>query len=322
MVDIKTEKTNHGQQAGKPMPLPKQVEKNVTNYELPNALSKPGNGSDTNVNSGQGNVNGNGNITVNVNIGEAMGFTRSSGAEGHGEATQTENKSVSKESYKNPPKTDKKNPFENKKSDTPKKTGASNSRTNTGNNGQVIIAGDNNTVVIENGEKVDKAKSAEETEEQKTLKKKEDMLKASKENFSASYADGAQVAEDLIGYTTTAEKNRVIRHINALTPEKVMGFLSGYYDNDTVAGMKYGIGDILDQIDNENGWTSSERTTAFKSILSNTIEYATAMGLDQHRINDLKGKLNDIKAGKEIDTEAVDDTVKELITEGRSLSGV
>lgn len=293
-----------------------QVEEKKDKGELAKELSGKKQSENTNVN-----TNNNSNVTVvNVNLGEAMGFVRNNnGATGHGETTQTDN---TKESPKNPPKTDKKNPFGNKKTVTPKKTGTSNSRTNTGNNGQVIIAGDNNTVVIENGEKVDKAKSAEETKEQKAKKAKEDMLKASKENYSAAYADGAQAADDLIGYTTTAEKNRVIRHINALTPDKVMGFLSGYYDNDTVAGMKYGIGDILDQIDNENGWTNSERTTAFKSILSNTIEYATAMGLDQHRINDLKGKLNDLKAGKEINTESVDDTVKELITEGRSLSGV
>ena len=295
----------------------KQVKKDKDNGELAKELS----GKNTNVN-----TNNNSNVTVvNVNIGDAMGFVRNNGATGHGETTQTDN---TKESPKNPPKTDKKNPFENKKSVTPKKTVTSNSRTNTGNNGQVIIAGDNNHVVIKNGEEVDKTKSAEETKEQKAKKAKENMLRASKENYSAAYADGEQAAEDLIGATNTTEKSRVIRQINALTPEKVMGFLSGYYDNDTVAGVQYGIGSILDQIDNENDswtnaqWTNSEKTTAFKSIISNTLQYAKAMGLDQHRINMLQGNLDALKAGKEIDTESVDDTVKELITEGRSLSGV
>lgn len=292
-----------------------QVEKKKDNGELAKELS----GKNTNVN-----TNNNSNVTVvNVNIGEAMGFVRNSAATGHGEASKTNSKAITKEGTKNPKQTENKTrPKSDKKPIEKKATGASNSRTNTGNNGQVIIAGDNNHVVIENGEKVDKTKSAEETKEQKTQKTKENMLKAGKENYSAAYADGAQTAEDLIGYTTTSEKNRVIRHINALTPEKVMGFLSGYYDNDTVAGMKYGVGDILDQIDNENGWTNSERTVAFKKIISNTLQYAKAMGLDQHRINDLQGKLNDLNAGKEIDTEAIDETVKELITEGKALSGV
>lgn len=303
-----------------------QVEEKKDNGELAKELS----GKNTNVN-----TNNNSNVTVvNVNIGEAMGFVRNSGATGHGEANKTDSKPITKDATKTSPKTppktdskapskpDQKKPIENKGNGTTKKADAGNSRTNTGNNGQVIIAGDNNHVVIENGEKVDKTKSAEETKEQKAQKAKENMLKAGKENYSAAYADGAQTAEDLIGYTTTSEKNRVIRHINALTPEKVMGFLSGYYDNDTVAGMKYGVGDILDQIDNENGWTNSERTVAFKKIISNTLQYAKAMGLDQHRINDLQGKLNDLNAGKEIDTEAVDETVKELITEGKALSGV
>lgn len=149
------------------------------------------------------------------------------------------------------------------------------------------------------------------------------MIKMSKEEYTAAFAEGEQVAKDLIGYTNTAEKQNAIRHIMKQSPAKIMGFISGFNENDTVMGIKYGQGGLLDQIDNENGWTKSEKQEVFDKIIDTTLQWAKALGFEQDsNYQGLSSMLKQVKNGKQIDTERADMLINELVSRGKAKSGI
>lgn len=148
-------------------------------------------------------------------------------------------------------------------------------------------------------------------------KKKEDTIRANKENYQVAYDDGAQVAKDLIGYTTQAEKTRAIRNIMKQNENTIIGFMQGYYSEDSVLGVPYGIGELLDQVDNEYGWTSAEKQRVFAKVMESTLKYAENTGnTENSNYKELAKLLEDLKSGKEIDTETADAYIKELISAG------
>ena len=150
---------------------------------------------------------------------------------------------------------------------------------------------------------------------------KEDTVRANKENYQVAYDEGAQVAEDLIGYTTTTEKARAIRNIMKQNENTIIGFMQGYYSEDNVnvfgIDVPYGIGELLDQVDNENGWTVSEKTRVFTKVMEATLKYAENTGnVENSNYKELAKLLNDANSGKKINTETADSYIKELIMSG------
>ena len=122
--------------------------------------------------------------------------------------------------------------------------------------------------------------SAEDTkpEDKSKAKKKEDTIKANKENYQVAHDEGKQVAKDLIGYTTQAEKARAIRNIMKQNENTIIGFMQGYYSEDSLIGIPFGIGELLDQVDNEYGWTASEKTRVFAKVIESTLKFAENTG--------------------------------------------
>lgn len=202
----------------------------------------------------------------------------------------------------------------------------------------VIVSGDNNNISIATGaagavgaagtEAATAVGHAENNGEEKPI------LDASRKNYTAAFAEGRQVAKDLIGYTTTEEKQNAVRYIMKQSPATIMGFISGFNENDTVMGIKYGKGGLIDQIDNEYGWTQAEKQETFKKIISTTLDWAKQAGFE----NDLNYESLSIVLGnlklldefgtdsspliKEIDTEQADMLIKELVTKGMAKAGI
>lgn len=187
----------------------------------------------------------------------------------------------------------------------------------------IIVTGDNNQIIIDGAKKVGEIGAVE---AEKAIDKAKDkqaeadnMLKESKENYTEAFAQGRQVAKDLIGYTTTEEKANAIRHIMKQSPATIMGFISGFNENDTVMGIKYGKGGLLDQIDNEYGWTESEKREVFTKIMSTTLSWAKSMGFenDPNYIR-LESDLEKYNKYEKIDTEKADMFMKELVSRGKA----
>ena len=202
----------------------------------------------------------------------------------------------------------------------------------------VIVSGDNNNISIAAGaagavgaagtEAATAVGHAENNGEEKPI------LDASRKNYTAAFAEGRQVAKDLIGYTTTEEKQNAVRYIMKQSPATIMGVISGFNENDTVMGIKYGKGGLIDQIDNEYGWTQAEKQETFKKIISTTLDWAKQAGFE----NDLNYESLSIVLGnlklldefgtdsspliKEIDTEQADMLIKELVTKGMAKAGI
>ena len=150
---------------------------------------------------------------------------------------------------------------------------------------------------------------------------KEDTVRANKENYQVAYDEGAQVAEDLIGRTTQTEKARAIRNIMKQNENTIIGFMQGYYSEDNVnvygIDVPYGIGELLDQVDNEYGWTVSEKTRVFTKVMEATLKYAENTGnVENSNYKELAKLLNDANSGKKINTETADAYIKELIMSG------
>ena len=191
-----------------------------------------------------------------------------------------------------------------------------------GNKG-IVINGDNNTIITDEKAKSPEAPSVEEQQETTSVpsqeQKKQEIINKNKENYTAAFADGKQVAKDLIGYTKTEEKENAIRLLMKQSKETIIGFISGFNQNDTTLGIKYGKGGLIDQIDNEYGWTKSEKKVVFKKIISTVLAYANAAGYrNESNYKSLLTILNDVKADKEIDTERADYLIKELISQGKA----
>ncbi len=160
-------------------------------------------------------------------------------------------------------------------------------------------------------------------EDKSKAKRKEDTIRANKENYQVAYAEGEQVADDLIGPTTQKEKTRAIRNIMKQNENTIIGFMQGFYSNDTVVGIPYGIGDLLDLIDNEGAilfdakWSDSEKSRAFIKVMISTLKYAKNTGdTENSNYKELVKLLNDVKSGKKINTETADTYIKELIMSG------
>lgn len=85
---------------------------------------------------------------------------------------------------------------------------------------------------------------------------------------------GHDVAEDLVGYTNDAEKERVITNIkHNVDTNNIEEFLNSYNENK-------GFGDnILKQINTEYGWTNSEKFQAQKKILQSLMTKAESKGI-------------------------------------------
>ena len=85
---------------------------------------------------------------------------------------------------------------------------------------------------------------------------------------------GAQVARDLVGYTTDSEKARVIKNISKnLDSTNIQKFLNSYNENK-------GLGDsIMKQINTEYGWTNKEKLDSQKQILNSLLEKANDEGI-------------------------------------------
>lgn len=85
---------------------------------------------------------------------------------------------------------------------------------------------------------------------------------------------GKQVADDLVGYTNDAEKERIINNVsNNIDSTNIVDFLQSYKDNK-------GLGDnIIRQINTEYGWTNQEKVEAQKQILSSLLEKANEAGV-------------------------------------------
>ncbi len=91
---------------------------------------------------------------------------------------------------------------------------------------------------------------------------------------------------------------------------------------------------MIDQIDNEYGWTQAEKQETFKKIISTTLDWAKQAGFE----NDLNYESLSLVLGnlklldefgtdsspliKEIDTEQADMLIKELVTKGMAKAGI
>lgn len=194
-------------------------------------------------------------------------------------------------------------------------------------NSGIIVDGDNNQVSITNnyGTMPSGAKATSEAAKSSSVAvkspnvKKEEILKESKFNYNEAFADGEQVADDLIGYTSTKEKNNAIRNVMKQSEATIMGFISGFNNNDTVLDIPYGKGGLLDQIDNENGWTDSEKLECFKRIVNTTLSWAEKAGYNKDgNFSQLKQIAKDLAAGNKIDTERADLLITELVSRGKA----
>jgi len=228
-----------------------------------------------------------------------------------------------------PPKTDTpkkpapKNPPKTKPGKTqvpqPKITNKGN---NNADNGSVVVTGDNNHIFLGATAAGKAAAEAGATEAAKAAEEKK-MIDKSKQNYTAAFAEGRQVAKDLIGYTTTQEKQNAIRYIMKQSPETIMGFISGFNENDTVLGISYGQGGLLDQVDNEYGWTESEKKEVFTKVISTTLNWAKALGFENDpNYKSLESILKQLNEKGQIDTERADLLIKELVTKGMARAGV
>ena len=191
----------------------------------------------------------------------------------------------------------------------------------------VIVSGDNNNISIATG--AAGAVGAAGTEAATAVGhaenngEEEPILDASRKNYTAAFAEGRQVAKDLIGYTTTEEKQNAVRYIMKQSPATIMGFISGFNENDTVMGIKYGKGGLIDQIDNEYGWTQSEKQETFKKIISTTLDWAKQAGFENDlNYESLQSILTQLNGSDKIDTERTDLLIKELVTKGMAKAGI
>lgn len=214
----------------------------------------------------------------------------------------------------------------------PQRKEAAKTQNNNFNNSGVNNSFNNNsgTIMIDNSihfgavEKTDSAKTAPAPSDEETKpsdkskeQKKEDTIRANKENYQVAYDEGAQTAKDLIGYTTLREKTRAIRTIMKQSENTIIGFMKGYYSEDDVWGISYGIGELLDQVDNENGWTDAEKRRVFTKVMESTLKYAENTGnTENSNYKELSKLLKDVKAGREINTETADEYIKQLISDG------
>lgn len=256
---------------------------------------------------------------------------------------QTEEKPVKSDENKTnetneaPSSTDKK-PEQNKKPCEPKAAPKRKEEkppvtNNTTNNSGVNNSFNNNsgTIIIDNSVHFGDIKKSQSTspkdkvneQEQAKKAKKEETIRKNKENYNAAFAEGESVADDLIGPTSQKEKTRAIRNIMKQNENTIVGFMEGFYDNDTVMGVPYGVGDLLDLIDNEGAvlfdakWTDSERQRAFAHIMTAVLKFANNTGnTENSNYKELNKLLNDVKSGKVIYTETADQYIKELIKAG------
>lgn len=219
---------------------------------------------------------------------------------------------------KNPPKADPDKPQESSTTNT-------NNEHNNANNGSVVVRGDNNNIYLGAAGiagavapgKADKAAGAAGSANDET------MINKSKQNYTAAFAEGKQVAKDLIGYTTTEEKQNAIRYIMKQSPDTIMGFINGFNENDSVLGVPYGKGGLLDQVDNEYGWTNSEKNEVFTKVISTTLNWAKAVGFENDpNYKSLESILKQLSTKGQIDTERADLLIKELITKGMAKAGI
>lgn len=222
---------------------------------------------------------------------------------------------------KNPPKA---------KAGKPQKSSTENINkgNNHADNGSVVVSGDNNDIfpgAVKAGAvvpgKADKSTGADDSAN--TAKNDETMINKSKQNYTAAFAEGKQVAKDLIGYTTTEEKQNAIRYIMKQSPDTIMGFINGFNENDSVLGVPYGKGGLLDQVDNEYGWTNSEKNEVFTKVISTTLNWAKAVGFgNDPNYQSLESILKQLSTKGQIDTERADLLIKELITKGMAKAGI
>lgn len=97
---------------------------------------------------------------------------------------------------------------------------------------------------------------------------------------SKARAMGQSVADDLVGYTSTAEKKEVLNIINnSLNENNIADFLNGYKNNK-------GLGDdLMKQINTEYGWSNKEKLDAQKNIVENIIKKAESEGVSIPKSN-------------------------------------
>lgn len=193
------------------------------------------------------------------------------------------------------------------------------SRISVDDNSGVVVKGDNNTVTVTINA-ADKTEAPEEAaagvDNAEVNKKK--MLEESTLNYQKAFAEGEQVAKDLIGRTNDKQKANAIRLMMKQSEATIMGFISGFNDNDTVMGIKYGKGGLLDQVDNEYGWTESEKNATFSKIISTVLSWAEKAGYkDNPHSRELRILMRDVKNFQKIDTEKADKHIKELISLGK-----
>ncbi len=209
----------------------------------------------------------------------------------------------------------------------PDKSGKEGNNIQIGNKDNIIVSGDHN-VVIKAGAFAGEIQvgAADQNDEDTAAGEKQDLMRESKENYTAAFAEGRQVAKDLIGYTSTEEKQNAIRDIMKQSPATIMGFISGYNDNDTFlsSNIKYGRGGLLRQIEKEFGWTKAEKQETFAKIISTVLEWAEGIGLEKNlEYYELISKLKDVQSGKiEIDTRRTDNLIKEFVSRGMAKSGI
>ena len=96
---------------------------------------------------------------------------------------------------------------------------------------------------------------------------------------------GITVAEDLVGYTNSKEKARIINNISNLNADTVSSFIDGYNGNK-------GLGDpIITQISTEYGWSNAEKVQCYRKIVSSVFERAESLGIQVNK--DILNSLNE-----------------------------
>ena len=96
---------------------------------------------------------------------------------------------------------------------------------------------------------------------------------------------GITVAEDLVGYTNSKEKARIINNISNLNADTVSSFIDGYNGNK-------GLGDpIITQISTEYGWSNAEKVQCYEKIVSSVFERAESLGIQVDK--DILNSLNE-----------------------------
>ena len=241
------------------------------------------------------------------------------------ETGESKSKENEKPQGKNRPQKSKPVPPKGKSSPAPKfQSTTNNSGINNsfnGNSGTIIIDKSVHIGATEGSKSNPPASGS--TESKPNSKVKQDTIRKNKENYTAAFAEGESVADDLIGPTSQKEKIRAIRNIMKQNENTIIGFMEGFYSNDTVAGIPNGIGDLLDLVDNEGAilfdakWTDSERQRVFTKVMESTLKYAENTGnTENSSYKELAKLLKDVKAGKPINTETADAYIKELIASG------